>query len=52
VAVVDTDNFNTNRPMLSINDRIGFKPYEQFVFYKMRVSDLAAQVEERGITSV
>ena len=41
---VDTDNFNTNAPMLSINDRMGFKLFEQYVFYKMRVDDLAAKI--------
>ena len=45
VRFVDTDNFNTNAPMLSINDRMGFKLFEQYVFYKIRVDDLAAKIE-------
>jgi GNAT superfamily N-acetyltransferase len=44
IRFVDTNNFNNNSPMLSINDRIGFKLFEQYVFYKIRVHDLAAKV--------
>ena len=43
VRFVDTNNFNSNRPILSINDRMGFKLYEQYVFYKIRVADLATK---------
>jgi len=46
VEFVETDNFNTNRPMLSINDRMGFKLHEQYIFYKMRVSDVAAKINK------
>ncbi len=46
---VDTHNFNSNRPMMSINDRMGFKLFEQFMFYKKRVHDLAAKVDIRSI---
>lgn len=49
VEFVDTDNFNSNRPMLSINDRMGFKLFEQYVFYKISVHDLAAKVDNRGV---
>jgi GNAT superfamily N-acetyltransferase len=49
VQFIDTDNFNTNAPMLSINERMGFKLFEQFVFYKMRVTDLAARI---GLSAV
>ncbi len=45
VRFVDTNNFNNNRPMLSINDRMGFELFEQFVFYKISVDDLAAIVD-------
>jgi mycothiol synthase len=45
VRFVDTNNFNNNRPILNINDRMGFELFEQFVFYKVRVHDLAAKVE-------
>lgn len=45
VRFVDTDNFNNNRPMLNINDRMGFELFEQFVFYKVRLHDLAAKVD-------
>jgi GNAT superfamily N-acetyltransferase len=45
VRFVDTSNFNNNRPMLSINDRMGFELFEQFVFYKISVADLAAIVD-------
>ena len=48
VTFVDTSNFNNNSPMLSINERVGFKPFEQYVFYKMRVQDLAAKVSSRS----
>ena len=41
VRLLDTQNFNNNRPMMHINDRMGFKLYEQYVFYKMKVDDLA-----------
>jgi GNAT superfamily N-acetyltransferase len=44
VSIVDTENFNSNRPMLSINKRMGFKLFEQYVFYKMRVHDLAKRL--------
>jgi len=45
VSFVDTNNFNNNRPMLNINDRMGFELFEQFVFYKVRLHDLAAKVD-------
>jgi len=45
VEVVDTNNFNRNLPMLSINDRLGFKLFEQYVFHKISVHDLAAKVD-------
>jgi len=45
VRFVDTNNFNNNRPMLSINDRMGFELFEQFVFYKISADDLAARVD-------
>lgn len=48
VTFVDTNNFNNNSPMLSINERIGFKLFEQYVFYKIRVHDLAAKVSIRS----
>ena len=48
VTFVDTNNFNNNSPMLSINARVGFKLFEQYVFYKMRVEDLAAKVSSRS----
>jgi GNAT superfamily N-acetyltransferase len=44
VKFVGTENFNSNRPILSINDRMGFKLFEQYVFYKISVHDLAAKV--------
>ncbi|MEZ4619100.1 MAG: hypothetical protein R2867_26800 [Caldilineaceae bacterium] len=44
VKVIDTDNFNNNRPMLAINERMGFTLFEQYVFYKISVEDLAAQI--------
>ena len=47
VNFVDTNNFNNNSPMLSINERMGFKLFEQYVFYKMRVQDLAAKLSIR-----
>ena len=45
VRFVDTNNFNNNRPMMNINDRMGFELLEQFVFYKISVHDLAAKVD-------
>ena len=45
IEFVDTVNFNSNAPMMSINNRMGFKLFEQFVFYKIRVQDLAAQAD-------
>jgi len=45
VSYVDTNNFNNNGPMLSINDRMGFKLFEQFVFYKIRADELAMKIK-------
>jgi mycothiol synthase len=45
VKSISTGNFNSNRPMLSINDRMGFKLFEQYVFYKIRADDLAAKID-------
>ncbi len=49
VKYVDTDNFNNNDPMLSINDRMGFKLFEQYIFYKIRTHELAARIASGGI---
>ena len=45
VKVVDTENFNSNQPMLNINDRMGFKLFDQHAFYKISIQDLAAKVD-------
>ena len=47
VAFVDTKNFDSNYPMLSVNERMGFALFEQYVFYKISVDSLATEVEHR-----
>lgn len=43
LVYVVTGNASVNAPMLSINQRMGFKEYAQFVMYKAAVDDLATQ---------
>ena len=38
--VVITTNANTNAPMRSINDRLGFKFYQQRTMYKLKIADV------------
>lgn len=38
VKFVDADNFINNRPVLNINNRMGFRLLEQYVFYRYGVS--------------
>lgn len=52
VRYVDTNNFNNNRPMLNINDRMGFELFEQFVFYKIRLPDLAVKVDSSSSSHI
>ncbi|MEM7335919.1 MAG: GNAT family N-acetyltransferase [Chloroflexota bacterium] len=40
ITHIDTENFNSNRPMLYINDQMGFELFEQLVFYKIEVAKL------------
>jgi mycothiol synthase len=44
VKYMNTDNFNNNGPILSINERMGFRLFEQYVFYKIKVPDLALKI--------
>jgi len=41
---VITGNASINAPMLSINERLGFKPYKHEKIYKMQVSDMKARL--------
>ena len=45
IKIVDSENFNSNRSILSINERMGFKLFEQYIFYKMKVIDIAKMIE-------
>ncbi|MBN1331103.1 MAG: GNAT family N-acetyltransferase [Candidatus Heimdallarchaeota archaeon] len=40
VKYIQTDNATTNAPMLSINDRMGFKKYISETIYKFKLQDL------------
>ena len=44
VEYVDTENFNSNQAMLSINDRMGFKLHKQLTFYKVEVNKLGSSL--------
>ena len=48
VEYVDTENFNSNQAMLSINDRIGFAVHKQSTFYRVMVGDLEKVIKARG----
>lgn len=44
VQFVNTDIAESNAPMLSINERMNFKPYKNWIAYKIAVEDLAGKV--------
>ena len=37
---INSSSASVKKPMLSINQRIGFQEYQQFVFYKLQISAL------------
>jgi len=47
VEVVVTDNATTNDPMLSINDRLGFKPYKESITAQLSIDALEEYLKNR-----
>ncbi|NPD88000.1 MAG: GNAT family N-acetyltransferase [Asgard group archaeon] len=45
VNIITTDNATTNAPMLSINDRLGFKVYKEGITGQMKTEDLGKYLE-------
>ncbi len=45
VKTITTGNANSNAPMLSINDRIGFKPHKETINAQMSIEQLAQYLE-------
>ncbi len=40
VKIISTGNATTNKPMLSINDRLGFKPHKEGITAQLKLEDL------------
>ena len=47
VTIVKTDNATTNEPMLSINDRLGFKVHKEGITGQLTVESLAKYLESK-----
>ncbi|MHA2308653.1 MAG: GNAT family N-acetyltransferase [Candidatus Heimdallarchaeaceae archaeon] len=45
VSIITTDNATTNAPMLSINDRLGFKVHKESITGQMKTEDLGKYLE-------
>jgi GNAT superfamily N-acetyltransferase len=49
VRFVRTGNADVNAPMLSINTRLGFKPFIATAWWKIQLADTKTYVESRGL---
>ncbi|MDH5645893.1 MAG: GNAT family N-acetyltransferase, partial [Candidatus Heimdallarchaeota archaeon] len=48
VKFIDTDNANSNAPMLAINERMGFRKYKETYQFQIKLDELEKRITQKS----